>query len=124
MSSVDVYPAFQICDSLIDSKAVNACFENQFHYFISKDLSTQLFSTTEDIEDTIKVKIIIDAYGKTELIGINTPSLIKKTLPIIDSVINKSFQNIPRLRPALKRGVPVSVLFNVPIVVKTNELIN
>ena len=120
LSSVDVYPSFPACDSLIDSKLINACFKIQIHQYLSKELSTQIFNTTEYIDDTIQVLLLVNAYGKTELLGLNTPPKIQKTLPSLDSVIRESFQNIPRIRPALKRGVPVSVMYNLPIVVKTN----
>ena len=120
LSSVDVYPSFPACDSLIDSKLINACFKIQMHKYLSKELRTQMFNTTEYIDDTIQVRLLVNAYGETELLGFNTPPKIEKTLPSLDSVIHKSFQNIPRIRPALKRGVPVSVIYNLPIVVKTN----
>ena len=120
LSTVDVYPSFTACDSLIDSKRINACFEVQLHQYISKGLYAQKFTTTEDIEGTIQLQLLVNSYGQTELLQANIPYLIKKTLPNLDSVIRKSFENLPRMRPALKRGVPVSVLYNLPIVVQTN----
>ena len=70
------------------------------------------------MNDTILVRLKIDNKGKSILTNIRSTDFIKQEIPKLDSLINSGIKNLPLLKPAIKRGMPVATEFTLPIVVK------
>ena len=61
-----------------------------------------------------------DNVGKTRLSSIQKTVKITQNLPKLDSILNAGLQELPLLQPAIKRGIPVSAEFSLPIIIKTD----
>ena len=74
--------------------------------------------TSHVLNDTILVKINIDKTGKISFSDLQSSDLIKNQIPKLDSLIESGINNLPLLKPAIKRGMLVTTEFTLPIVVK------
>lgn len=115
-TSVDTYPLFPNCEEIIDSEKYKNCFYSEIYKQINKLLQPQLFQNIV-VKDTILLQLQINKQGKIHLINtkkedLNTKSEIKK----IDSILRVELQKIPPLQPATKRGIPVTTVFTLPLV--------
>ncbi len=117
---VDQYPSFDACENLSNTLNKKQCFEKTLRDCVNNYLSKQNIVVTEDIEDTILLKININHSGKLSIKSININDEIKLQIPKIDSLLRHSFDSLPKIYPAIKRGQQVETEFVLPIVVKIN----
>lgn len=113
--AIDVYPAFAICDSVLDNDQKKRCFKSNLYKHFSAILLEHTFSSTKSIHETVNVKVRIDNEGVSHLVGIDSVSLVREEIPILDSLIAVSVKNLPKLIPAKKRGIDVSTEYVIPI---------
>lgn len=123
-NEVDEYPTFASCDSASGKENKRQCFENTLLQILNNKLSDQNIVVTEDINDTILLKITIDNKGNFNINDIKSSELIKAQIPDIDSLLIHSFDSLPKIFPAIKRSQQVATQFSLPVVVKINELTN
>ena len=116
-NDVDEYPTFTICDSS-DSK--KACFEDVLRNQLNEYLSRQNIIVTEDISDTILLKIHIDNKGSFTLKDIVSSDITRTQIPKLDSLLRHGFDSLPKIYPAIKRSQQVATEFNLPVVVNIN----
>ncbi|MGJ8591914.1 MAG: hypothetical protein ACSHXF_05175 [Aquaticitalea sp.] len=116
-NDVDEYPTFTICDTSENKKI---CFEDVLRNRLNVYLSTQNFTVTEDINDTILLKIHIDRVGNFAIKDIESSELTKTQIPQLDSLLRHSFDSLPKIYPAIKRSQQVATEFNLPVVVRIN----
>ena len=64
------------------------------------------------------VKLKIDVLGKTSLSAVKISEITKKQFPEFDSILKVSLQNLPIVQPAIKRNIPVTTEFTLPIILK------
>ncbi len=117
-NSVDVFPLFPSCDSIPSQEKQKVCSQIKLSEHIYASLADYEIVTSEVINDTILVKINIDKTGKTSLSDLQSSTFIKNQIPRLDSLISSGINNLPLLKPAIKRGMPVTTEFTLPIVVK------
>jgi len=117
-NTVDAFPLFPNCKDIPSRKKQQICFQLEIAQHIYASLKQYQLNAKEVINDTIFVKLRIDALGKTSLSGIQIASKTKKLLPEFDSILKISLQNLPTLQPAIKRAMPVATEFTLPIVLK------
>ncbi|WP_435415384.1 hypothetical protein [Polaribacter aestuariivivens] len=120
-SSVDTYPSFKVCDSLIAKKAQENCFRNTIHATIGAKLQEHKFTIRDSISEIIYVDLLIDANGKITLKEIESSKNIQTQLPKLDSVLRISVESIPTIFPAIKRGIPVTTKYKLPIKIELKE---
>ena len=116
-NDVDEYPTFTICDSSDNKKT---CFENVLRNRLNNYLAKQNIVVTEDISDTILLKIHIDNKGNFTLKDIVSNEITKTQIPQLDSLLQHSFDSLPKIYPAIKRSQQVATEFNLPVVVNIN----
>ncbi|WP_298765776.1 hypothetical protein [uncultured Polaribacter sp.] len=114
-SSVDTFPSFKNCDSLITKQKKADCFRTTIHLKIGEEIQKHQFTLKESISETVYVDLIINTDGKIELQQITSNEKIKKNLPSLDSVLQNSIAKIPAIFPAIKRGIPVKSKYQLPI---------
>lgn len=114
-SSVDVSPSFAICDSLLEKEAKIACFRTNIHEHLFKSLSAQHIVALNSISEIIQVHLEIDKNGLVSLQSIQATNEFKQSIPSIDSLIQVSLKSLPALFPAIKRGIPVTTHYQLPI---------
>ena len=115
---VDQYPLFVDCDELASKPEQKRCFMETLLRHFSKSLQESDLVLTEEVRDTIFVNFRMEDTGAITLIDIKNDKQIGPQLPTFEDQIKKSLNNLPKIEPALKRGIPVSAKFRIPIVLQ------
>lgn len=108
---VDRFPLFKTCDETASRKVQQACFEQHLHQWIKPYLDTLEVEIVES--DTLNLFIKINKTGKIHLDSLQGKVGLTKTFQRI-------FENAPQIYPAQKRGIPVNVKLELPIILKVN----
>ena len=116
-NDVDEYPTFTICDASANKKV---CFEDVLRNRLNDYLSRQNIIVTEDVSDTILLKIHIDNKGNFTIKNIVSSEMTKTQIPELDSLLRHSFDSLPKIYPAIKRSQQVATEFSLPVVVNIN----
>ena len=114
-SYVDVFPTFDVCKSYIDKEKKTACFRETIHQHISKSLAKNKIEVKKPVNEVLNVEVLISNKGIVSVQKIITSDVLKTEIPAIDSLITASLQNLPKLFPATKRGIPVATQYQIPI---------
>jgi hypothetical protein len=117
-NNVDAYPLFPNCADIPSREKQQICFQIEMSQHIYASLKEFQLSVKDSVNDTILVKLKIDASGKTTLSNIKISDKTRELLPQFDSVLRVGLLNLPTLQPAIKRAMPVSTEFTLPIVLK------
>ena len=120
-SSVDTSPSFKICDSIIEKTKKTTCFRTTIHKKISDELLQHKLTIKDSISEIVFVDLIISSKGKFVLDEIQSPENIKKELPQLDSLLKGSVAKLPVIYPAIKRGIPVTTKYRLPIRIQLKE---
>lgn len=120
-NEVDFSPSFKICDSIIEKEAKSDCFRTTIHQKIGEELQKQVFTIQDSIDEIVNVSLIIDTKGKIKFEKMDASEIINNQLPKLDSVISASIQKIPAIYPAIKRGIPVTTKYTLPIRIQLKE---
>lgn len=118
---VDNYPSFQSCDSLHESVDRVNCFYFEFHKQIIENLSLQNFVSNHKISDTIYVFFEIDHYGKLNVLKVDINDKIETGIPNIASLVKESISQIDNVIPAYKRGQPVKIALEMPLLITNKD---
>ncbi len=119
-SSVDVFPTFDVCKSYIDKEKKTACFRETIHQHISKSLAKNKIEVKKPVNEVLNVEVLISNKGIVSVQKIIASDVLKTEIPTIDSLITASLQNLPKLFPATKRGIPVATQYKIPIQINVN----
>lgn len=115
--AVDEYPSFSVCDDVLEKLPRKQCFERTLLNQVNTYLSNQNIIVSEDIEDTIAIKLRIDNKGNISVLNINTKFETQEAIPTIDSLLRESILKLPKIFPAIKRGQQVNTEFVLPVVI-------
>ena len=115
-NDVDEYPTFDHCEDAGMTER-RACFEQGLTRYVMDFLSKQPMVVTETINDTVRVKFKVETSGEISVVDINSPDVVARELPAMDSLIVASLKGLPRIQPAIKRGQFVTTEFSLPIVI-------
>lgn len=118
-NSVDSYPLFLDCDETALKEDQKRCFEQKLISHFEATLSEFEFTVDSDENAIVDVIFVIDAEGKISVVDIRKDASIMKQMPELDGIIIQSLKNIPQIAPALKRGIPVSTKFKLPVQLNT-----
>ena len=113
---VDKYPLFLNCDETLSKQEQKKCFMQTLLRHFSTTLEAADFELQEDVKDTIFVDFVMEDTGTITLKNILNDDEVSRQLPDFGHQIEKSLNNLPKIEPALKRGIPVSAKFRIPIV--------
>ena len=120
-SSVDTFPSFEPCNSIIDKKKKSDCFRTTIHQKIGEELEQHSFVIKDSIDEIIYVDLIINSEGIFILDSIQFSNNIKDVLPELDSFLRTSLEKLPKIYPAIKRGIPVTSKYRLPIRIQLKE---
>lgn len=120
-NEVDFSPSFAVCDSLVEKDAKSACFRTNIHQKIGEELQKKVLTIKDSVDEIVIVHLLIDAKGILKLEQIEASEVIMEQLPTLDSLLAISIQNIPKIYPAIKRGIPVKTKYILPIRVQFKE---
>ena len=120
-SSVDTSPSFKVCDSIIDKQKKNNCFRTTIHQKIGAELQKHQFVIRDSISEIVYVDLLITSKGKIVLEAMDSSEEIKNQLPKLDSVLRISVDKIPNVYAAIKRGIPVTTKYRLPIKIQIKQ---
>ncbi len=115
---VDEYPAFENCKNATELIEAKACFESKVAETIYAHLNNQQPVVTESIDDTLYLYLEIDKLGNPMIDSVDVDTSITRQLPEIKTWLYQSIDSLPKIFPASKRGIPVSTIFKLPVVIK------
>jgi len=118
MKEVDEYPAFVGCDSLEERSERRSCFERGLSTNFQQFLAKKILVFSEPIRDTIWLDLSISASGKAEISAIKIPDSLEQKIPQMQEWLYQSMDSLPKIYPAIKRGIPVRTAFRMPVVIK------
>jgi hypothetical protein len=117
-NDVDTYPTFSSCDSMTVKEDSRVCFQNTLLSHVNHYLASQNIVVSEDVNDTIRLKLMIDNRGHLEIEDIAIKPETRFQIPEIDSLLRQSLKGIPKIFPAIKRGQQVKTAFELPVIVR------
>lgn len=117
-SKVDISPSFAICDRFIDDEKTR-CFRTNIHQQLTANLVKGHLKSKTIVNEVFYVYLLIDSYGDVNLDTIEASKEIKKSIPNLHKLIEKSIYKLPSLKPGIKRGIPVTTRFQLPIHITT-----
>ncbi len=115
-TSVDAFPLFPNCKDIPSREKQQICFQLEMAQHIYGALKEHALNASEKVQDTVLVKLKVNSVGKTSLSNIQISDETKKIFPEFDSILKVSLQKLPILSPAIKRNMPVTTEFILPIV--------
>jgi len=117
-NSIDAFPLFPNCKDIPSREKQQICFQLEMSQHIYASLKKHTLNSKEIISDTVVVKLKVDNMGITSLSGLQISNETKSLIPEFDSILRVSLENLPKLEPAIKRNMPVSTEFVLPIILK------
>ena len=119
-NDVDNYPLFENCDETTSKTSQRECFESELLLHFSATLEEFEFVIDPKANNTVFVDFLIDQDGKISVLNIEKDKAIDDQMPEFNGIVSQSLKNLPTLAPALKRGIPVSAKFRIPIILNSN----
>lgn len=119
-NSIDSYPFFYTCDEAAPKSQQRICFEETLSSHFRETLKDFEFTLTNKDSMTVVVIFVIDTEGRINVVEIEKDVLVLQQMPEFDGVVTQSLKNLPKLAPALKRGIPVRTKFKIPVQLQTN----
>ena len=119
-NDVDQYPMFKTCGESISKDEQRICFEEELLDHFSRTLSDFEFILKEDVGDTIYVDFLVERDGSITVLDIEDQMVVQDQIPEFNAIITQSLKSLPEIQPALKRGIPVSAKFRIPLELNTN----
>ncbi|WP_298780132.1 hypothetical protein [uncultured Polaribacter sp.] len=120
-TSVDFSPSFKVCDSIINKTKKSDCFRNTIHQKIGEELQKHSLTATGSIDETVFVNLLINSKGEIILEETLLSKNIQVQVPKLDSILNVCIKKIPVIYPAIKRGIPVTTKYSLPIRIQLKE---
>lgn len=118
-NDVDQFPLFENCDETHTKEENRQCFEKTLLHHFSTTLEGFEFVLKEAMVDTLYVDFLVDKKGKISVLDIEHNAIVEEQIPEFDAIITRGLQTLPKVSPALKRGIPVTTKFRIPIIVNT-----
>ena len=120
-TSVDFSPSFKVCDTLIDKSKKTNCFRKTMRQEIYKSLEKYSIKLKHPIDETIEVVITIQSNKEVKLSAIKVSDSLLREIPRLQEMIEKSIEALPDIYPAIKRGIPVTTAYTIPIKIKVEN---
>lgn len=115
--SVDCFPLFPNCESIPSLKKQQICSQIKLSESIYASLASAEITTLRKLNDTLYLNLKIDSKGEVILTNFKASDYLHKQIPELDSLLQNGVLNLPKLRPAIKRGIPVTTAFILPIII-------
>ncbi|MEH6406925.1 MAG: hypothetical protein V7767_06580 [Leeuwenhoekiella sp.] len=120
MSELDEYPTFESCDYLQNKEEKWVCFEQKLASNFYEYIQSQNLVFTQQLQDTVWINLAVSAKGEVIINRILIPVAITQDVPQLDGWLHQSLDSLPKIYPAIKRGIPVKTTFKLPVVIQVN----
>jgi len=112
-NQIDRYPLFFNCDESASKRSQERCFTLELQQRFARIITTLKDAHARQLMDLNAVVLQITNEGDFELLKVVYGS--EMTRVKLDSMIKLHLEAIPPINPALKRGIPVSVTYRLPV---------
>ncbi|MBT8234568.1 MAG: hypothetical protein KJO04_00100 [Bacteroidia bacterium] len=119
-NTLDHYPLFVECDELMTVETQRSCFEESLVKKLSEGLAEYELVLEDQVTTVIFIDLLVDMEGKIKVVDMERNPDILAQIPDFNRMIQREVNELPKVEPALKRGVPVNVKFRIPIELNTN----
>ena len=120
-NDVDQYPLFEECDEIALKRVQRDCFATEMLRRFSTAFNDTVFMVEQSINDTLKVDFVVDEDGFVTIMNIKENGDLEQLIPGFQSEVSRRLNDLTTVAPALKRGIPVSIKFRLPIIVDTEN---
>ncbi len=120
-NQLDQFPLFGACDETASRLGQQECFQNTLTLHLSMALQDFKFRSETALHDTLHIDFLVDNKGGISVLSIGENQALAAENPEFENIVARSLRSLPRLEPALKRGIPVAAQFRIPLVLKTDE---
>ncbi|WP_420602962.1 hypothetical protein [Flagellimonas sp.] len=117
-NDVDQYPLFDGCDETVSKQIQRECFQNKMLQIAADTLDSLSFEVENDLEDTLYIDFKVDEHGFISILEIEEKQTILNEIADFNEQISERLVDLT-VAPALKRGMPVSLRFRLPLVLNT-----
>lgn len=117
-TKVDVFPIFPECKDIPSLDRQKICFQIKMAEHIQALIKLGNFKTPTQNNDTLFVSLKVLQNGKTQVISVKSSSKNTVYEHLLDSILQLQVDSIPILLPALKRGMPVTTQFELPVIIQ------
>ena len=114
---VDELPSISTCDSLQDKEARQNCFFDVLSATIQEKLNADTLAARNQSTDTIMVRVTVHPDSTVEFAPEVASDSIVNAMDI-DSILRARLEDFPKVKPAIKRGIPVKTQFTLPVVLQ------
>jgi hypothetical protein len=115
---VDEYPSVTDCENLTNAVQRKQCFFDFLQTTITQKLALDSLVSKSSKLDTIEVKVTVQPDATL----LFEPEFPKDSVTYdvikIDSILHARLINFPKVKPAIKRGIPVRTQFVLPVIIK------
>ncbi len=119
-NDVDNYPLFvDECDETAPKQIQKECFQSVMLASFAEALGDLQFQVKNDLNDTMYVDFEIDEHGFILVSNMEENVDILNEIKDFNTLLSERLNDLTTVKPAHKRGIPVSLRFRLPIVLKT-----
>ena len=120
-NDVDQYPVFENCLEINNIKNKNNCFVETITSSFRENLKTNNLVLNRTLIDTVRMVLKVDKIGKISIENMTISDQNNKYKEVITKSFENTVSSLPKLYPAIKRGQEVDVMFNIPIIISTEN---
>lgn len=120
-NDVDQYPVFENCLKINNVKNKNNCFVETITSSFRENLKTNDLVLNRTLIDTVRMVLKVDKIGKISIENMTISDQNNKYKEVITKSFENTVSSLPKLYPAIKRGQEVDVIFNIPIIISTEN---
>ena len=120
-NDVDQYPIFENCLEINNVKNKNNCFVETITSSFRENLKTNNLVLNRTLIDTVRMVLKVDKIGKISIENMTISDQNNKYKEVITKSFENTVSSLPKLYPAIKRGQEVDVIFNIPIIISTEN---
>ena len=120
-NDVDEYPVFENCLEINNVKNKNNCFVETITSSFRENLKTNNLVLNRTLIDTVRMVLKVDKIGKISIENMTISDQNNKYKEVITKSFENTVSSLPKLYPAIKRGQEVDVIFNIPIIISTEN---
>lgn len=114
---VDEYPSLSICDSVADKEEQKICFIQNVFENIKGRISLDTLNAQFPTIDTLHLKITINPNSSVRFESDIPTETADYSIQKLDSVLQTSLKDFPKIEPAIKKGIKVKTEFILPIAI-------
>ena len=102
-------------------KNKNNCFVETITSSFRENLKTNNLVLNRTLIDTVRMVLKVDKIGKISIENMTISDQNNKYKEVITKSFENTVSSLPKLYPAIKRGQEVDVIFNIPIIISTEN---